>query len=191
MSDETTNAGPSMAQTVEEVQGIFGSDAALQDAIGRLRLVGFDHADLSLPTTQPLKGEATPNQGAAEPLGEDDSRSMRTMGTSMAGTIGALAAAGATVATGGAAGVVIAAAAAVGAGSALAANAVGTAAKHDQEESRDEAAAAGQLVLAVQVTTNEKQATAERVMREAGAKSVGTVRRTDATPAVDSTGWTG
>ena len=191
MSDETTNAGPAMAQTVEEVQGIFGSNAALQDAIGRLRLVGFDHADLSLPTTQPLKGEATPNQGAAEPLGEDDSRSMRTMGTSMAGTIGALAAAGATVATGGAAGVVIAAAAAVGAGSALAANAVGTAAKHDQEESRDEAAAAGQLVLAVQVTTNEKQVTAQRVMREAGATSVGTVRRTDATPAVDSTGWTG
>ena len=191
MSDETTNPGPEMAEMVEEVQGVFPSNAALQDAMGKLRLVGFDHADLSLPTTQPLASEATPNQGAAEPLGEDDTRSMRTMGTSMAGTIGALAAAGATVATGGAAGVVIAAAAAVGAGSALAANAVGTAAKHDQEESRDEAAATGQLVLAVHAPTTEKQVEAERIMRESGATSVGTVKRSNSLAAIDSTSWTG
>ena len=192
MSDATTNAGPSMAETVAEVQGVFPSNAALQDAMGRLRLAGFDYADLSLPTTQPSTGEATPNQGAAEPLGEDDTRSMRTMGTSMAGTIGAFAAAGATVATGGAAAVVIAAAAAVGAGSALAANAVGTAAKHEQEETRDEAAAAGELVLAVHAPTPAKQADATRIMREAGASSVGTVERGPTLPpAIDSTSWTG
>jgi hypothetical protein len=191
MTDDTTNPGPAMAEMVEEVQGVFPSNAALQDAVGKLRMLGFDHADLSLPTTQPLASASTPNQGAAEPLGEDDTRSMRTMGTSMAGTIGALAAAGATVATGGAAGVVIAAAAAVGAGSALAANAVGTAAKHDQEETRDEAAASGQLVLAVHASTKEKQVEAERIMRESGATSVGTVKRSDASTGIDSTGWTG
>ncbi len=104
MSDQTSKAGPTLGETVEEVQGIFPSDAALQDALGRLRMVGFDHADLSLPTTNPTASEATPDQGAANPLTEDDTRQARTLGTSMAGTIGAIAAAGATVATGGAAG---------------------------------------------------------------------------------------
>ena len=192
MSDATSKDGPVLTGAVEEVQGIFPSDAALQDAIGRLRMVGFDHADLSLPATRPVAAEATPEQGAANPLTEDDSRQMRTLGTSMAGTIGAFAAAGATVATGGAAAVVIAAAAAVGAGSALAANAVGTAAKDGQADTRDEAAAAGQLVLAVHAPTPEKRADAERIMREAGASTVGSVQR-DSSPAagVDSTGWTG
>ena len=185
-------AGPAVADSIEEVQGIFPSDAALQDALGRLRMVGFDHADLSLPTTHPAASDATPNQGAADPLTEDDARQTRTLGTSMAGTIGAFAAAGATVATGGAAGLVIAAAAAVGAGSALAANAVGTAAKNSQEDTRNEAAEAGQLVLAVHAPTPEKRADAERIMKEAGATSVESVQRTGgAIGAIDSTGWTG
>ncbi len=192
MSDATSKAGPVMPETVEEVQGIFPSDAALQDALGRLRMVGFDHADLSLPTTNPTTSQATPNQGAADPLTEDDTRQARTLGTSMAGTIGAFAAAGATVATGGAAAVVIAAAAAVGAGSALAANAAGTAAKHAQEETRNDAAAAGQLVLAVHAPTPEKRADAERIMREAGATSVESVQRDGGTlGGIDSSSWTG
>jgi hypothetical protein len=191
MSGETTKAAPAMAATVEEVQGIFPSNATLQDAVGRLRLMGFDQADLSLPTVQPRAGEATPNQGAAGPLGEDDTRLMRTMGTSMAGTIGALAAAGSTIATGGAAAVAIAAAATLGAGSALVVNAVGTAATHGQEESRDEAALAGELVLAVHAPTAEKKAEAKQIMRDAGATLVGTVDRLDASGAIDSTGWTG
>ncbi len=192
MSDETSKHGPVIADLVEEVQGVFPSDAALQDALGRLRMVGFDHADLSLPTTRPAASAATPNQGAADPLTEDDTRQARTLGTSMAGTIGAFAAAGATVATGGAAAVVIAAAAAVGAGSALAANAVGTAAKNSQEETRDEAAAAGELILAVHAPTADKRATAERIMKEAGAISVASVARDGAAvAAIDSTGWTG
>ncbi len=192
MSDEMSKDGPVLTAGVEEVQGIFPSDAALQDALGRLRMVGFDHADLSLPATSPAVSDATPNQGAADPLTEDDSRQMRTMGTSMAGTIGAFAAAGATVATGGAAAVVIAAAAAVGAGSALAANAVGTAAKDGQEETRNEAAGRGELVLAVHAPTPEKRADAERIMREAGATSVESVKRDGgAVAGIDSSSWTG
>ena len=193
MSEQATGkSGPAMADTVEEVQGVFPSDAALQEAVGRLRMAGFDHAELSLPTSQPVASEATPNQGAADPLTEDDTRQARTLGTSMAGTIGAFAAAGATIATGGAAGLAIAAAAAVGAGSALAANAAGTAAKHSQEETRDAAAAKGELVLAVHTSSPAKRADAERIMREAGASSVGAVQRGAAVaPGVDSTGWTG
>ncbi len=184
--------GPAVAAGIEEVQGIFPSDAALQDALGRLRMVGFDHADLSLPTTNPAPSQATPNQGAADPLTEDDSRQMRTMGTSMAGTLGAFAAAGATVATGGAAAVVIAAAAVVGAGSALAVNAVGTAAKTAQEDTRNEAAAKGELVLAVHAPSPEKRAEAERIMRECGATEVASVQRAGGAVAeISSASWTG
>ncbi len=191
MSEQNSLSGPVLGGPVEEVQGIFPTDAAMQDALGRLRMVGFDHADLSLPATQPAANTATPELGAANPVTEDDMRQARTLGTSMAGYIGAFAAAGATVATGGAAGVAIAAAAAMGAGSALAANAVGTAAKDSQEEGRAEAAAAGQLVLAVRANTPEKRSDAERIMLEAGASSVAAIKREAAAPGLDSSSWTG
>ena len=44
MSDETSKAGPVMAGSVDEVQGIFLSDAAMEDAIAKLTLAGFDRA---------------------------------------------------------------------------------------------------------------------------------------------------
>ncbi|WP_158743729.1 hypothetical protein [Acidisphaera sp. L21] len=193
MSEQTASkAGPTMAESVEEVQGIFPSDAAMQDAIAKLTLAGFDRADLSLPATHTTPGHATPNQGAADPMTDTDVRQARTMGTSMAGAVGAMAAAGATIATGGAAGLAIAAAAAVGAGSALAANAAGTAAKVTQEEGRDEAAAAGELVLAVHAATPEKRADAERIMQASGASKVASVSRVAAAaPGMDSSAWTG
>ena len=191
MSEQTSASGPVLGGPVEEVQGVFPTDVAMQDALGRLRMVGFDHADLSLPVTQPTANTATSELGAANPVMEDDMRQARTLGTSMAGYIGAFAAAGATVATGGAAGVAIAAAATMGVGSALAANAVGTAAKDTQEEGRAEAAAAGELVLAVRANTAEKRADAEKIMLEAGATSVAAIRREPAAPGIDSSGWTG
>ena len=192
MSDATSQSGPMVPDAVEEVQGIFPSNAALEDALGRLRMAGFDHADFSLPATNPTSAQSTPNQGAADPLTEDDARQTRTLGTSMAGTIGAFAAAGATVATGGAAALAIAAAAAVGAGSALAANAAGTAAKQANEDTRDRSAAAGQLVLAVHAPTPDKRDSAERIMREAGATTVASVQRDGSNVGtINSAGWTG
>ncbi len=183
--------GPVMSESVEEVQGIFPSDAAMQDAISKLTLAGFDRADFSLPVTRPAAGQATPEQGAADPMTDVDMRQARTMGTSMAATIGAVAAAGATIATGGAAGAVIAVAAAVGAGSGYAASSLGTAVKDNQEADREVAANAGELVLAVHAATAEKQADATRIMQMAGASKVAAVARTTAPAGVDSTGWTG
>ena len=193
MSDGTNGkAGPSMAESVDEVQGIFPSDAAMEDAIAKLTLAGFDRADFSLPTTSPTGGAATPEQGAATPMTDTDLRQARTMGTGMAGTIGAFAAAGATVATGGVAGVAIAAAAAVGVGSALAANAIGTAAKTAQSDEHEAEARAGRLVLSVHTATAGKQAEAERIMRSAGATEVSAVTRAAAADVgVDSSSWTG
>ena len=192
MSDQTSKSGPVLTEGVEEVQGIFPSDEAMQAAIGQLTLSGFNRADLSLPTTQPASSDATPDAGAANPMTDTDVRQARTLGTSMAGYVGAFAAAGATIATGGAAAVAIAAAAAVGAGSALAANAAGNAVDAAQTDTRNAAAAAGELVLAVHAGTPDKRATAERIMREAGASSVEPVRREGgAVTGIDSSSWTG
>ncbi len=193
MSDPTSaKVGPVMADSVDEVQGIFPSDAAMEEAISKLTLAGFDRADFSLPTTSPTGGTATPEQGAATPLTDTDLRQARNMGTGMAGSIGAMAAAGATIATGGVAGVAIAAAAAVGVGSALVANAVGTAAKTAQAEGHEADAQAGKLVLSVHVASADKQADAERIMRVAGASAVVAVTRAATSDVgVDSSGWTG
>ncbi len=191
MSD-TTKDGPTLGQTASEVQGVFPSNDAMQDAISKLTLAGFDRADFSLPTTRPEPGNATPNDGASDPMTEVDMRQARTLGTSMAGYVGAFAAAGATIATGGAAGVAIAAAAAVGIGSAAAANAAGTVVKDSQVEDREAAAAAGHLVLAVRATDDASRTKAEQVMRESGATQVAAVERAgNAVSGVDSSGWTG
>jgi hypothetical protein len=190
MSEQTSSKpGPALNESVEEVQGIFPSDAAMQDAIAKLTLAGFDRADFSLPITHPAASQATPEQGAADPMTDVDMRQARTMGTSIAATVGALAAAGATIATGGAAGAVIAVAAAVGAGSGYAASTIGTVAKESQEAERDAAASAGELVLAVHAATAEKQANATRIMEASGATKVAAIART--TAAIDSSSWTG
>lgn len=191
MSD-TSKAGPRLGETVSEVQGVFPSNDAMQDAISKLTLAGFDRADFSLPATQAEAGNATPNHGASDPMTDVDMRQARTLGTSMAGYAGAFAAAGATIATGGAAAVAIAAAAAVGVGTAAAANAAGSAAKDSQSQDRDAAAAAGQLVLAVHAADEASRSKVEQVMRESGATQVAAVERAgNAVSGVNSTGWTG
>jgi len=193
MADMTdTKPGPILNPGVQEVQGVFPSEAAMETAMSHLTLAGFDRAALSLPQTRPDPGMATPEQGAEAPVTDTDMRQTRTMGTSMAGTIGAFAAAGAVVATGGAAAVAAVAAAAVGAGAALTANAAGNAADAAQTESRAEAAAAGTLVLSVAAPDAAKQSLAEQIMRSAGATKVAAVERhAGVVTGIDSAGWTG
>ncbi len=187
-----TKPGPSLNASVREVQGVFPSAATMEAAISQLTLAGFDRAAFSLPRTQPKASEATPEKGADTPVTDTDVRQARTMGTSMAATIGAFAAAGAVAATGGAAGVAAAAAAAVGAGSGLTANAAGKAADAVQAEDRADAAAAGRLVLSVAAPDAAQQTRAERIMNEAGATKVAAVERTGgAVSGIDSAGWTG
>ena len=197
-SDDIIKSGPALNPSVQEVQGVFPSEAAMEAAIAQLTMAGFDRAALSLPQTHVAAGQATPELGADAPLTDTDVRQARTMGTSMAGSIGALAAAGAVIATGGAAAVAAAAAAAIGAGAALTANAAGNAADKVQADDRTDRAAAGELVLSVAAPDAAQQERATRIMREAGATQVEAVARTSGTMAaiepqggVDSTGWTG
>jgi hypothetical protein len=176
-SDNLAKPGPVINESVAEVQGIFPSDAAMQDAVGRLTRAGFDRAALSLPAASPHPGDATPNEGAANPDMEDDARQLRTLGSSTAAVVGAVVGAGLTVASGGAALPALAAAAGlglVGGGGVFAAS---TAASGAQHEERQIAAQEGELVLAVNLRNSGDAPKAEAAMREAGATTVRSVRR--------------
>ena len=149
-------AGPVQQEKVHEVQGVFPDDATMQGALSQLTLAGYDRADFSLPEEQEAHEAATPNESAAAPTDDADKRQVRTMGTSMAGYAGAVAAAGATLATGGAAGLAVAAAAAIGVGAGATASAAGLAADNAQVEARDQRGREGRLILAVRTTTPEQ-----------------------------------
>ncbi len=170
-------ASPVLTDAIQEVQGVFPSNATLQDAIGRLTRGGFDRAALSLPAANPAPSDATPSAGAENPDTEDDQQQLRTMRSSMAATAAAFLGAGVTVATGGAA----LAAGAVAAGLGLAAGGAVTAAHlgHDTEisEARDRAGAAGELVLAAAANDPDAVLKATMAMQAAGATRVATITR--------------
>ncbi len=176
----TPHVQPALNEAIEEVQGIFPDDAALQVAIGNLTRLGFDRAQISLPAANPAAADATPEQGAADPVTEDDQRQMRTLGSSAAAAAGAMLGAGVTVATGGAAGLAIAAAAGLGALSGGAALAAGATVSHAASTARAADAALGQLVLAVSVQGPDSTARARTAMADAGASRVEAVRRVGA-----------
>lgn len=186
-------AGPAHTASVQEVQGAFPSDAALQDAVSELTLVGYDRADFSLPEDQPANEVVTPNESAGSPTDEEDKRQLRTMGTSMAGYVGAVAVAGATLATGGAAGLAVAAAAVVGAGTAAAANAAGQAANNAQVNERNRRGQEGRLILAVRVRSTEQAEQVTALMQKTGATRVEPVTRADQalTAGITAASWTG
>jgi len=164
--------GPEMADTLLIVRGAFPSDAALQDAVGRLTLAGFDRAEISLPVPAGTPGAAAPEQGAENPDTADDDQQMRTMHTGMAGTAGAMLAAGVVVATGGAAIPAVAAAVAAGLAAGGVAHTVSRGANETRHEEREAAAGRGELFLEVRATTALKRSAAEAALREAGATRI-------------------
>ncbi len=175
-TDRSDQAGPALSGAIEVVQGSFPSDATLQDAIGRLTVAGFDRADISLPDAQPTSGQNTPEQGAENPNAEDDTRQARTLHTSMAASVGALAAAGAVIATGGAAIPAVAAAVAGGAGLGAVMEGITGVGDRVQHEERQEAASRGELLLSVHLRDTTQQAAAQQAMQAAGATEVRVVR---------------
>ncbi len=157
--NETTSSGG-----FREVRGTFTHPDAMQDAVGRLSVSGFDRADLTLPTDT--------DQPAVDT--EQDAQQMRTLAASTAASVTALAAAGVTVATGGAAAPAAAAAVAAGGVAGGATYAAEASANDAEQESRTERAREGNLVLAVRTPTAQKQAQAADILRAAGAEHVET-----------------
>ncbi len=184
--------GPTLADTVQEVQGHFPNDAAVQDALGRLTLAGYDRADFSLPEEQAAL-QAMPDSGAASPSDHIDKAQIRTMNTGMAGFAGAAAAAGVTIATGGAAALAAGAAAAVAVGAGAVTHAVNHAADNAAVNERNRRGAAGTLILAVRTRSPEAVQQVMGLLRDAGAGRVEAVTRSDdaLTRGISSAAWTG
>lgn len=179
-ASETPKGGPALDGDVHEIQGLFPSNATLEDGIARLTADGFDRADISIPDANPPSVDTTPEQGALNPNTETDDRQLRTLQTGLAASAGALAAAGAVIATGGAAAPAVAAAVAGGAGMGAAASGVSTAASASKISAREEAASRGELVLSVALRNASQRNKAEAAMWKAGAMRVAPVIRTAA-----------
>ena len=184
-------SGPALAGTVQELQGSFPSDRAMQEALGKLTLLGFDHADFSLP--DPNAPAGTPD-GAAAATDEIDKTQIRTMSSGMTGVAAGAGIAGVLMATGGVAAPIVAAVAGASALGAMAATSgAGVVADQNDASARDRLAAEGKLILAVRTRNTEMAQKAEAAMREAGATEVTGIE--DATEAktrgVSSASWTG
>lgn len=160
-------SGSSEALPARELRATFSSSGRMQEAVGKLSLAGFDRADLSLP----VEGEGLANASAPADTAED-AQQLRTLGSSTAATIAALAAAGVTVATGGAAAPAVIAALAAGGAIGGATYAVHGSSQAAEQHDRDERAAEGDLILTVHVASQEKRAAAQRILQEAGATNI-------------------
>jgi len=157
-------------QSVEEVQGSFPSQEALQRAVDRLTDAGFDRARLVVPSTARAASDNVSETDNPKP--DDDERQLRTLHSSTAAAAAALAGAAVVVATGGAAAVAIAAAAGAGVlagGGMIVANNASDAVRID---AHNEAAARGQLQLVVAITDASEKTLAEGAMRAAGATEI-------------------
>jgi hypothetical protein len=170
MSQALTDHGPALSAGVEEISATFASEAALQGAISQLTLCGFDRADISRPLD--TGKTATPEQSSANPNTPTDQQQMRTIHTSMAGAVGAIAAAGVTIATGGVASVAVGAAVAVGAGAGLLANLASSAADVTSISTDG-----NPLILTVRTGTAERATKARDAMAQSGAKLLANVVR--------------
>ncbi len=189
MSD-TSKAGPTLSDGVQELQAYFPNDAALQDAMARLTLLGLDRADLSLPDVH----AATATPDAADAATSDiDTQQVRTMASGITGTAAGMVVA-ATLATGGLAAPLVAVGAGLSAlGAAATTTGVGVAADQAGSSERDRLGAEGKLILAVRMRTPEQAQAATDAMRDAGATKVAAITRASEamTRGVNASSWTG
>lgn len=169
MSEDNLN--PPIGE-IHEVHATFATPEAMQDAVSRLEMSGFDRADLSLPDVTPPAARATPETGAKPVDTEEDARQTRTLHSSGAAAVAAMAAAGAVIATGGAAAPAIAAAVVGGGMAGGAVFAISSAANSEEQEDREHKAATGTLILSVRAPDAAKRSEAETILSSAGATSV-------------------
>ena len=153
---------------LHEVRATFRDADAMQRAVARLEISGFDRADLSLPEVMPPAERATPEQGAKPVDTEEDARQTRTLHVSGAAAAVALAASGVVVASGGAAVPAVAAALLGGGAAGGVAYTLSSASNADEQMDRERKAASGNLILSVRAPSAEKRAEAQSILRAAG-----------------------
>src|SRR5215472_13122917 len=158
--------------TIREAVAVFDNADKLESAVSELQSHGVDRSELSFLAHAELTGRAPGNlrQAAGDPttlrepvVSDTDLRQGRVLGTGLAATVAAFAAAGFTVA---AAGVGAAIAAAVAASAAGAASTLlGRKLAEDQASFLDAQLARGGLLLSVHTRDAAKERTALDILR--------------------------
>jgi hypothetical protein len=143
---------------LREAVAVFSNPEQLEQAVSDLQSHGFDRADISFLAHEALSG-AGESRGVAQrtetrreaAVTDTDIRQERMLGTSLAATIAAFAAAGFTVATGGALAAAAAAAVVAGGGVGVVGTAIGQKLGEDEAAFLDEQLARGGVLLWVRL----------------------------------------
>jgi hypothetical protein len=153
--------------------GVFYDTAALEEAVSELQSRGFDRAEIgfvSRVATPELAPVTSDSINAA--VSDTDLRQGRVLGTSLAATVAALAAAGFAVATGGTAAVAMVAAVVAGGGAGVVGELVGKTASTTTDSFDDAAVPGGGVLLLVHVRDPEAEARALGILRGHAATDV-------------------
>jgi hypothetical protein len=159
---------------VHEAVALFDDPKKLEAAVSELQSRGVDRANLSFlahdvlaqrPSASAGRLAEAPRAAREAVLTEPDLRQGRVLGTGMAATIAAFAAAGFTVATGGAIAAIAAAAAAAAAAGGAVGTWIGRKIEDDEEAFLDAQLARGGVVLWVRTPDSQAVRTVVEVLR--------------------------
>ena len=133
---------------IRETVAVFEDSEKLEGAVSALQSKGFDRSSLSFVAGETASRDSDPSAGHQPVVTDTDLRQERVLGTALAATIAAFAAAGFAVATAGVGVAAVAAAAAAG-GVGAVGNLVGRKLASDDESILKEQLAHGSVLLCV------------------------------------------
>ncbi len=173
-----------MSDTIRNAVAAFAAAEALESAVSDLQSHGFDRADISFQVRKGFSGHLArdydearevaddPHAPRAAVVDETDLRQLRTLGTSLAATLAAFAAAGFAVFTGGAGSLAIGAAAIAAGGVGAAGSLLGRAAGKGQETFLREQLERGGILLWVRTPDGAAELRAVEILRRHAADDV-------------------
>lgn len=164
---------------IREAVAAFDDPEALEEAVSALQSAGVDRAYLSVlappsavegPSDNEPEAGGNPSPAREAVVSDTDLRQVRVLGTGLAATIAAMAAAGVTVATGGAAAATVAAAAAVAGGVGIAGTLIGRQLADEHTTFLDAQLASGGVLLWVRIRDPEIERSVLEVLRRHSTK---------------------
>jgi hypothetical protein len=150
--------------TIRETVAVFDDHEKLEAAVSALQSNGFDRAALSFVAGETPKASNDPSTGHQPVVSDTDFRQERVLGTALAATIAAFAAAGFAVATAGVGVAAVAAAAAAG-GVGAVGNLVGRKLANDEESVLNDQLAHGSVLLCVRTPDDNAERRALEVLQ--------------------------
>ena len=150
--------------SIRETVAVFDHPEKLEGAVSALQSNGFDRSSLSFVAGETASQHNDPSAGHHPVVTDTDFRQERVLGTALAATIAAFAAAGFAVATAGVGVAAVAAAAAAG-GVGAVGNLVGRKLANDEESVLNEQLAQGSVLLCVRTPDDDAERRALDVLQ--------------------------